>query len=218
MQRTLPSGYATGVVVDAQAHRALVSGPTGLRVLDTRDGHLLATVAVPLLFHAPLVVPGGRALAASFGWGAWHRGTLRLLDTRRGRVVWATLLAGAPLALATDARRGRVYVETCVYGPTQPWCAFGLTVIALADGHVRRTIALSSHVMVTAMAVDARTGHLFIASQGGPLLPVDDPWAGIRNLLPFALPFLPRVVQPTPGAGSAGAMQQGRVTVLDIDH
>ncbi len=218
VQRTLSSGYTTGVVVDERAHRALVSGPTGLRILDTHGGRLLTTVAIPGLFHAPLMVSGGRALAASFGWGAWHRGMLRLLDTRRGRVVWTTPLAGAPLALATDARRGRAYVETCAFGPTQPQCAFSIAVIALADGRVQRAIALSSTATVSAMTVDTRTGHLFIASQRGPPLPVVDPWSGIRNLPPFALPFLPRAVQPTPGAGSAGATRQGSVIVLDIDH
>lgn len=206
LRRTLASRGIYHVVVDQAARRVLAVGAHSLQVRDARDGRLLTTI--PGSFDAPVVVSGGRALVPSAGTATSRNGTLHLLDTRRGRVLWSATLDDAPSLLAVDAPHGHVFAASC--GPGGMSCT--ITVLSTVDGHTQRTIDVPAPI--EAMAADGRTGRLFIETQGDPFPPPASPWAALRSHVPFSLPFLAGIRQAAPPTSAP----QGAIIVLNLDR
>jgi len=79
-----------------------------------------------------------------------------VLDAATGRLLRVVPVGQAPVALAVDERRGRVYVADS--GSDR------VTVLDAASGAVRA--AVPAGVGPIAMAVDPRTGKIFVLDKG----------------------------------------------------
>jgi len=167
--RVIPAGvFPAQAVADGRTRHvfvvnsALASGnPTlsSLTMLDARSGRSLRTI--------PLWGANGAYLSARTGrvFVTTSYGTVVMLDARSGRIL-RTIAAGRSSffsfdnqAAAVDERRGRIYV------------AVGDRVLVLdaTTGHVLRTLRVLGDIV----AVDAATGHAFVAAQGGQVSVLD---------------------------------------------
>jgi len=153
-------------------------GKATVDVLDTASGRLVRRGDL-----GGLPVPGALAVDETTGRAfmlttdvTTNRGTVVVVDTHSGRLLRSTPLPGMPAALATDTRTEHVFVTT--QGPAPR--AIGVANVALrpiGPGHVAvldaRTGALLRMVRVGvapgAVAVDGRSGRVFVATAG----PVD---------------------------------------------
>ncbi len=181
-------GISLAGAIDSRDNRLiLVRAPVGfdgglgkatVDVLDTASGRLVRRSDL-----GGLPVPGALAVDETTGRAfmlttdvTTNRGAVVVVDTRGGRLLGSTPLPGAPAAMATDARTGHVFVTT--QGPAPR--AIGVASVAprpVGAGRVAildaRTGALLRLVEVGvapgAVAVDGRSGRVFVANAG----PVD---------------------------------------------
>ncbi len=122
-------------------------------MLDASTGRVLRTTAVGVYPDAAAVdTRTGRLFVVNK-----EDSTLSVLDTTRGTRVRTTRLGDvtSPPLLAVDERRGRVFVGR----------DGAVSILDATDGQIRRTVSLgagSSVSVVTALAVDARAGHVFV--------------------------------------------------------
>jgi len=199
--RTVAVGLFPQVVaVDERANRVVVlnagNGAPTMTILDARTGRALHTV--PILFRGmgqPLL-----ALDARFTH-IFDGETVR--DTRTGAPLYRLNAVGGvveqPIAVTADTRRGRVYIADFDMTP----CGSGLletTVVHVVDarsGALLRSVAIgsapTSYSMPPApvsMAVDPRSGHLFVSTPGG-LECAADAWSWQPDWLRRWLPFVP---------------------------
>lgn len=155
--RTLPAApylRPTAVAIDGRAGLAFVAGPLSLiQVLETRTGRLRR------------VLPAAPALPGNYTLGVDEQRTLLLLADqwgrivrvfapRSGRLMRTVHLAGRPVAIAVDARRGHALVALD-----------NRTVVVLDElgGHVLHTARLGHPI--DRLVVDETTGHAFAVSQ-----------------------------------------------------
>ncbi len=166
----------TGIAVDARAHRVFVlnSGrltqdsmhvPAGsVSVLDTRDTRCpsgqgashpwpaLHTIAVG---YNPYAVTVDERIGHVF---VINGDALRVLDATSGVLLHTVTVprTSPPLdAMAVDSRQGQVVVTG--YEPS------GLHLFAAGSGQSTRTVRVGSHA--SPVAVDSRTGRIFVADQ-----------------------------------------------------
>jgi len=149
--------YPDGVAVDESTGRAFVSNQDGtIQVLDTHTGAQVRKVTVGGAFHTMATVQGLGCLfvvaITSSGVGA----SVSALDARTGRLVRTVTMGSNPHGLAVDGRAGRVYVG--VNG--------GVTMFDARTGAPLRTIRLPVRGVSAGVALDARTGRLFVAQEG----------------------------------------------------
>jgi YVTN family beta-propeller protein len=165
-------------------------------LLDARSGALLRTVwAGRSLDRLAVDARRGRAFVTDVG-----ANSVSVLDTTTGRLLRRLAVAPNPTAIAVDERTGRVFVASqgAVDSAGDPLGPGTLTVLEAGSGRLigTREVGLAP----TAVAVDGRTGAVFVVTAGGTV-PGPDPWAwlppDLRQRLPFAAPPLPRAV---PGA------------------
>ncbi len=153
-------------------------GKATVDVLDTASGRLVRRGAL-----GGLPAPGKLAVDETTGRAfvlttdvTTNRGTVVVVDTRSGRLLRSTPLPGMPAAMATDARTGHVFVTTQGSAPRAIGVAsvalrpVGLGRVAMLDartGALLRLIGVG--VAPGAVAVDGRSGRVFVANAG----PVD---------------------------------------------
>ncbi len=181
-------GITLAGAVDSRDNRLiLVRAPVGfdgllgnasVEVLDTTSGRLVRRSGI-----GGLPVPGaltvdemtGRAFLLTADVTA-NRGTVVVIDTRNGRLLRRTSLPGVPAAVAMDARTGHVFVST--QGPVaraigvasvtlRPVGPGRVAVLDVQTGALLRMVAVG--VAPGALAVDGRSGRVFVANAG----PVD---------------------------------------------
>ena len=167
MLRAIPAGVVpTQAVVGGRTghvfvvNSAFASGNltlSSLTMLDARSGRALRTI--------PLWGANGAYLSARTGrvFVTTSYGTVIMLDARSGGIM-RTIAGRAPfpfnsLTVAIDDRRGRVYVAT----------GGSVLVLDATTGHVLRTLRVPGDIV----AVDAATGHAFVAAQGGQVSVLD---------------------------------------------
>ena len=111
-----PGAHPTGLAVDAAAHR-LYSGCRNqkLIVLDTVDGHLLATLPIGSGVDAVACLDGGAA--ASCGDGTLS--VVRAGPTGTFAVVQTLTTAPGARTMAVDAAHGRIYLPTAELAPSR---------------------------------------------------------------------------------------------------
>jgi len=187
-------------------HSLTMGGITLAAAVDSRDNHLILVRAPVdfdgLLGHASVDVvdtssgrivrrsslgglpaPGALTVDETTGRAfllttdvTLNRGAVVVVDTRSGRLLRSMPLPGAPAAVALDARTGHVFVST--QGPVTR--AIGVTSVTLRPVGPGRVVVLDARtgallrmvavgVAPGAVAVDGRSGRVFVANAG----PVD---------------------------------------------
>jgi DNA-binding beta-propeller fold protein YncE len=84
--------------------------------------------------------------------------TVRVLDAATGTPLHAIAARAYPSLVALDARRGHVFVAA--------WADDAVRMLDAATGIVRRMVALGQGPGPGGMALDARTGRLFVTNYG----------------------------------------------------
>ncbi len=160
----LPGPFPGAIAVDAATNHVFVTiagpffkSPGAAVMFDARSGRALRTI--------PLWGANGAYLSARTGrvFVTTSYGTVIMLDARSGGIM-RTIAGRAPfpfnsLTVAIDDRRGRVYVAT----------GGSVLVLDATTGHVLRTLRVPGDIV----AVDAATGHAFVAAQGGQVSVLD---------------------------------------------
>ncbi len=191
--RTVAVGQdPTGVTVDTRTHRAFVIdryGPANshlgdqltVSVLDTRGGAVLATRALGagldpvegdhvvaadertgrvfvLTDHLP--TSGGRPLVGP--------SSVVVLDALTGAVLSLVRLDGRAIALAVDEQDGHVFVLGAVATvPRDLPFPLGRGFVSMLDATTGRLLSVTPvGETPTALAVDARSRHVFVATEG----------------------------------------------------
>jgi len=175
------------VTVDATDDQAFVTTIDSpfVDVLDARSGALVR-ILVARASGGPLAVDGksGHVFVLDSG-GA----SVAMVDGRSGLVLRTILVGRFPVAVALDARRGRVYVvsrdSASSFNPTDTG---SVSVIDTRTGGLLRTIPVG--VDPVAVAVDADSGRVFVATRGGAS-ETPDAWRWVPDWLRDRLPFLP---------------------------
>ncbi len=176
----------SAVAVDARAGQAFVTSDSPfVDVLDTRNGAPIRAVVIRTAPGRLTVDPGsGHAFVVVAG-----AGSVAMLDMRGGALLHTTTVAGGVVALALDARRGRAYVVSRDGGASFATTTAGaLTVLDARGGAVVKTYAVGFNP--TAVAVDERSGRVFVAS-GVSAAIEPDRWRWLPGVLRAHLPFLP---------------------------
>jgi YVTN family beta-propeller protein len=185
---TVLSQDLRALAVDARTHRVFVANDLAgtVSVLDARSGANLRTLTVGSRPSAIAVDERkGRVYVVNDG-----DNSLSILDAHSGTPLQTVAVGQNPDAVAVDARTGRVYVASA--GATD---AAGNTVgpgsIEVLDAHsgqIARTMAVG--IAPSAVAVDERTGDVFVVNAGGS---VSRPgaWAWVPRWMRRWLPFLP---------------------------
>jgi len=226
--RTVPVGVQPiDAQVDEQTGRAFVlnNGDSSVSVLDTRTGALLGTV--------PLKSPRSGPVATSMTVDARagrvaiinHDKSVSALDARTGRLVYTVPGGGASDSVVVDTRTGRIFVSNWgdfAVSPRRPDVDVfkgGNTVTVLDTRTGRHVGTIHVNGNPFAMAVDERTGRVFVKSDGDgfpgytKLVSTLDGTSG-RLLCAVAVAHDPRGQNPSQGAGDIVVDDQsGRVFV-----
>jgi YVTN family beta-propeller protein len=175
-------GYPAALAVDAMSRRIFVANgdDATVRMLDARTGVLLHTAHVPSSPVAMTVVAaaGRIVVASSLGAaGSGASGSVSVLDATTGQLLATTPMDGSPLAILPDerSRDALIDINTAI-----------LDVDATTGATIRSLPVRGMRVTGQAMAIDERTGHIFVvntddsnATHHGSILD----WA--RQWLPF---------------------------------
>jgi len=192
----------SAVTVDVKAGRAFVlygdgRGVSAVGALDTRTGvrqvalggagGTLGTLTVDERAGRILIATAPDSYAAGSEYGPPRTAFVSVLDTRSGLDVANTTVRTASQAYVfvpgavADPQRGRFYVVATLYPTATAVLSRSiLDVFAASSGRLVRTLTLPTTVgqpnasVGPAMAVDERTGHLFIANGGNNTVNVFD--------------------------------------------
>ncbi len=165
-----PSQGAGDIVVDEQSGRVFVSSPyaESVSMLDATSGRLLR--AVGGTHPGPIAVdthPGPiavdthtRRVFVLNGGSGTSNGTVSILDSATGRVLGSTPVGrlALPVTPVVDMRTGRVFVANDGGGTGS------VSVLDARSGALLRTVTVGPHPF--AMAVDGRSGRVFVTSLG----------------------------------------------------
>lgn len=164
VMRTFDLGEQEGgppvLAMDERRGRVYVSNPgqSGVYVLDARTGRVLRMLLPGIRGISALAVdPISGSLYAADAFG----NALRLVAPASGAVLRMIRLAGSPVDLLASPRGGRVYVLS---GP-QDGPIWRLRILDAATGRpLAQTVVPAGDF--SRLALDERTGHLFITDQG----------------------------------------------------
>lgn len=147
----------------AIGHIVVVTGD-GIQVLDGRTGAIVHSVAMPMYLLAVAVDQrSGHAFILDLG-GRVSGGRVVVLDTRSGRLLHITMVAGGDTRgdmgdIAVDGRARRVFV-------TKP-AAGTVSVLDARTGAALTTTLVDLDRSFGTLAVAAGDGHVFVAGQTG---------------------------------------------------
>ncbi len=160
--------------VDEQTGRAFIlnNGDSSVSVLDTRTGAPLGIVSFKSPRSGPVAVSmtidarAGRVVIIN------HDKSVSVLDARTGRLVYTVPSGGASDSVIVDTRTGRIFVSNWgdfAVSPRRPDVDVfkggnTVTVIDTRTGRHVGTIHVNGNP--SAMAVDERTGRVFVYSDG----------------------------------------------------
>jgi len=218
----------TSIVVDERAGHAFILGAAyrgALYVVDTHTGRLVRTIRFGTMPTALAVdeakgrvfvaLPGPTVKRSAYaatsvysgvGFENWlpsGNGYVRVLDATTGMVIVKGIPVGvAPVALAVDARRGRVLALNAgardeymldsghVLHLRAPSTApSSISVLDAARARVTRTIGLDTRMAPQSLALDVASGRAFVAVDGGVAgVSVADPLAWLPSVLRRRLP------------------------------
>jgi len=169
--------------VDARTGRVFVasytantagSGMGTISMLDARTGVILRTIPVHGRPYAAAVHGrAGHAFITNLGDATLVDGAVLMLDARTGRVLRTIPVGGAPGAITADERSGRAIVLGTNGGARailnhlsldRSFANDTLSVLDTRSGAIVRTVKVGGDLR--AVAIDARTGHAFIANYG----------------------------------------------------
>lgn len=202
-------GIAATLLIDARQGRVIVgtnggNGAGALSILDTRTGAVL----VPRLGTAevPLAIDPRRATLLTLELST---STLRLRDDRTGRLrramPWPRLAAPAlelEQAAAVDERHARVFIATW-NGP----------VLAVDEARGRFISPIRAGRQESAIALDARSGQVFVTNQHGMTQQRAGSWSWLPGAVRAHLPWV--AATATPMVDTFG---RGTVTVETITN
>lgn len=163
--RTVSPGlHPDSVAIDAQRSRVFVTTDGGVSVLDTTTGAVLKTIPMPQ--GAILTTIDAQRARVFVAEVMGEQGAVSTLDETTGRLLRTVPITGIPAVMAEDPHSGRVFV-----GPTSETGAPAgqLSMLDAANGRLLRSIDLFAPGVgrgdpdVHGLAVDERTGHLFVA-------------------------------------------------------
>jgi len=160
LHRTEIGEFPEAVVVSARFGRAFVVHQDGATdVLNTMTGASIGTVRVGRFGYGQddvaIAEREGHVFIATAG--TIQRGTtVSMLDARTGRVIRTVTVGLNPHSVVVDERQGEVFVAK----------TGGVSVLDARTGAVIRTIGIGLGVPVTEVAMDGRTEHLFVATEG----------------------------------------------------
>lgn len=207
--RTTPLPPAPmAVAVDELTERVFVADAGGaVSTLDARSGRLLRTTRVG---KNPLALAVDERTAHIFVANG-NDVTVSMLDARSGRLRRTITVGSGPGALAADAAAGRIVVNE---GGDK------VSVLDATTGTILHTVTLPSGLVLgyQDIAVDARTGRIFVAtgyqldhalriSGPGNLVVLDGATATIRRMVPFG--YIPTGVAVDEQAGSVVVVDAG---------
>jgi len=215
------------VQVDEQTSRAFVlnNGDNSVSVLDTRTGALLGTVSFKSLRSGPVAV--SMTIDARAGRVVIINGdkSVSALDARTGRLLYTVPSGGASQQVVVNTRTGRIFVSNWgdfAVSPRRPDVDVfkggnTVTVIDTRTGRHVGTIHVNGNP--STMAVDERTGRVFVYSDGDSfpgytkLVSTLNGMSG-RLLRTVVVAHDPRGRNPSQGAGNIVVDEQsGRVFV-----
>lgn len=153
------------IAVDGRTRRVFVTGPTSTTMLDERNGRVLRVDPVGADYGGTTIMDeiAGRLFVIDVG-----QARISTIDGRSGAVLHTLKVAAdaSPHQFAVDDRAGRAYLVAGVDGT--------VSVIDTSTGALVRGIRLDRNA--SAVAVDERTGHVFVTGQapmvnilGGPV-------------------------------------------------
>jgi YVTN family beta-propeller protein len=171
LRTVFPGVHPSSVAIDPQRGRVFVTntGRDSVSILDAASGAVLRTIPVkggPTLVAVD--IRRARVFVAEVLLG--EHGAVSTLDESTGRVLRTAPITGVPAVLVEDPQSGHVFV-----GPTSEGGAIAgrLSVLDATSGAVLRSIDLLraqgvalGDLDVQGLAVDARTGHVFVAWTG----------------------------------------------------
>ncbi len=171
------------VAVDERLGRAFVTsrsvdrngvwhGPSRLSMLDSSNGRVLHTVAIPP------VVTGGMAVDAttdrvfvlvnSIPVQTPYSGRVATIDARTGAMIGMATVGSWPrdmiVATVPTGRHGATAERVFVLNAGYPPASSGVSVLDGRTGALVRTVLFPGATSATAMAVDPRNGHVFVAT------------------------------------------------------
>ncbi len=169
VRRTTPIGdFPHAVVVDDARSRAFIATSAvagrpvraGVTILDTRSGLIRGRT---LVGASPSFLAIDRSMGRVFAGTPYRvmRGRIQVLNVTTGRTIKTITLGFNPEAMAVDERRGRAFV----IGP-DPAYRGRLALLDTRGGRVLRTVTLAGYAS-SALAVDARRDHAFVATLAG---------------------------------------------------
>jgi YVTN family beta-propeller protein len=164
-----PGVHPVAVAIDSQRGRAFVAnnGSGSVSILDAATGAVLKTIPVESATLVAVDVRRGRVFVAE---EMGEHGAVSTLEETTGRLLRTVPIAGMPAVLVVDPQSGHVYV-----GPTSGGGAIAgrLSMLDATSGVVLRSIDLlraqgvaMADLDVHGLAVDDRTGHVFVARTG----------------------------------------------------
>ncbi len=152
------TGHAFVVDRNTNGYAALGQGTVSL--VDTRAGKLLRTVPVgPDPREAAIDARNGHVLVVND-----DDASVSVLDARSGKVLGAVHVGSHPHSVAVDARGDRAFVVNSGDG--------SMSVLDARRAVVLRTIRLAGDFALSGVAVDARTGRVFVGDTTGAASPV----------------------------------------------
>ena len=185
---TVLSQDLRALAVDARTRRVFVVNDLEgtVSVLDARSGANLRSVAVGTRPGAIAVDERvGRVYVVNHG-----NNSLSILDAHSGTPLQTVAVGQNPDAVTVDERKGRVYLASV--GATDaagnPVGPGNIEVLDARSGQIIRTVAVG--VAPSAVAVDERTGDVFVVDAGG-LVSRPSTWAWVPRWVRRWLPFLP---------------------------
>jgi len=221
--RTVTVGQAPApIAVDQRTGRAFVITQNSVSVLDTRSGALVHTTHIGKdLFALAVDEQTGRVFVANDnnfrvnGGVSVLDGSVSILDATSGRFLRGVTVGMLPVAVAVDARSGRVFVAN--KGPVDsnlvPLGNGTVSVLDARSGAVLRTVPVGTYP--AALAVDERAGRAFVVNASGTSVRVSQGWweQAVQWLPPARLPWFPRPASPSLIHSATGS-----VSVLDAAH
>ncbi len=207
------TGHAFVVDRDTNGYAALGQGSVSM--IDTRAGTVLRTATVGADPREAIIdARNGHVLVAND-----DDSSVSVLDARSGALLGTAHVGSHPHNVAVDERTNRAFVVNSGDG--------SVSVLDARRAVVLRTVRLGSDFVLSGVAVDARTGRVFVGDTSGAadVVHVLDAWtgtlygapAGTHAASPYATSYPfglnatdDLAVDPAPAAGSP----DGRVFVV----
>lgn len=209
---------ADEIAVDGHVGRAVASGE-GLSILDTRDGHLLRTIALARYLSGDIVV--STTTDRTF---VLHRlaqrnvqgNVVSVLDTRAGTLIATVPVPFGPTAAAIDGTRARTFVTSVGMQKRDG--------SSPSHGSVSMLDARSGAVLFTdkvgrgpsAVAIAEKTGHVFVANRDDGTVSIVNANTG-RVVRTVRVGTQPSIIAVDDRMGHVFVANQGNQTVSMLD-